>query len=372
MTKPHLSATTLKFLLAARQSQLHGLEALATTSVLVGHVSRLVHALQKERGYSTLFLAGEQEDMPAELAQLRRESQEIEADAWQFLQDFKPAALRGADRTRLLHCISYALYRLDGAPDLRWQVRERKLPAQEAGNRFTRVIACLLSLVFEAADCALDPAVTRILVALFNFMQGKELSGQERAQGVMGYRAGHCRQDLKERLRDLVDGQRRSFDIFVQHADEQTLLMWQDIQLASDPMRQLREILLKTSPSETLNTELAGLWYDACTARIDAMRGIEQHLTKALVLQCQKRIAQAQQELSNHQLLLSRFVDDAGDGEFDTIFDIPHRPFEASLRDGLGYLDSQRMACSRPATVTGYMRPCMMSCIKAIDWRYCQ
>lgn len=337
MTKPHLSATTLKFLLAARQSQLHGLEALATTSVLVGHVSRLVHALQKERGYSTLFLAGEREDMPAELVQLRHESQEIETEIRRFLQDFKPTALRCADRTRLLHCISYALYRLDGAPDLRWQVRERKLPAQEVGNRFTRVIACLLSLVFEAADSALDPGVTRILVALFNFMQGKELSGQERALGVMGYRAGYCRQDSKERLLDLVDGQRRAFDIFVRYADEQTLPMWQDIQQASDPMRQLREILLKTSPAETLNTELADLWYDACTARIDAMRGIEQHLTKMLVLQCQKRIAQSQEELSNHQLLLSRFVDDAGDGEFATIFNIQHRPIEEPLQDGLAH-----------------------------------
>ena len=36
------------------------------------------------------------------------------------------------------------------------------------------------------------------------------------------------------------------------------------------------------------------------------------------------------------------------------------------------YFDRTRMACSRPATVTGYMRSCMMSRSSAMDWRYCQ
>lgn len=35
----------------------------------------------------------------------------------------------------------------------------------------------------EAADVAADPAVSRLLVALFNLMQGKEFAGQERADG---------------------------------------------------------------------------------------------------------------------------------------------------------------------------------------------
>ena len=335
MTKQRLSTTTLKFLLAARQSQLQGLEALASTSVLVGHVSRLVHALQKERGYSTLFLSSPQAQMPAALAQLRDEAEAIETEARRFLLDLEPAELRSADKTRLLHCISYALYRLDGLPDLRWQVRERKQQAQEAGTRFTRIIACLLSLVFEAADSALDPDVTRILVALFNFMQGKESSGQERALGVMGFKAGYCAQTEKEHLSSLAESQQRSFGIFAEYADGQALRMWQDIQPAIEPMHRLRGILLKTSPADQLDPGLAELWYEVCTACIDAMRGIEQHLTGFLALQCQKRIAQAREELNNHQLLLSRFIDAASDGAFATVFNIRLRSVETPLHDGL-------------------------------------
>lgn len=46
----HAMPSTLRFLLAARRSELHGLEALASTCELATLVSKLVHVLQKERG----------------------------------------------------------------------------------------------------------------------------------------------------------------------------------------------------------------------------------------------------------------------------------------------------------------------------------
>ena len=69
-------------------------------------------------------------------------------------------------------------------------VRQRATTAGEATQHFSRVIAALLALVFEAADVAAEPAVSRLLVALFNLMQGKELAGQERASGAAAFAAG--------------------------------------------------------------------------------------------------------------------------------------------------------------------------------------
>ena len=47
-----------------------------------------------------------------------------------------------------------------------------------------------LTVVFEAADSACDPDIARKLVALFHFMQGKELAGQERATGAAVFASG--------------------------------------------------------------------------------------------------------------------------------------------------------------------------------------
>jgi hypothetical protein len=336
MTRRRCTPATLKFLLAARQSELDGLEALASMSALVGHVSRLVHALQKERGYSNMFLSGAEHEMPARLAELRGEAEEIETRARRFLLNLNPQELRSADAARLLHCIACALYRLDESPDLRWQVRERKLGAQEACARYTRLIASLLAVVFEAADSALDPDVTRTLVALFNFMQGKESAGQERALGVMGYQAGRLPAAQKTRMLDLAENQLRSFDTFSHYAPPDAALAWQGIQQTSEPLLRLRQALLEASPGQAADRSLAGLWYDICTARIDAMRDIERQLTDALESQCRSRIAAAREELENHQLLLSRFADAADDGAPALLFNIQQRRLEEPLRDGLG------------------------------------
>ena len=49
------------FMLAARRCEMQGLQGLELTCALVERISRLVHALQRERGFSNIYLgsAGE-------------------------------------------------------------------------------------------------------------------------------------------------------------------------------------------------------------------------------------------------------------------------------------------------------------------------
>ena len=49
--------TPLHYLVAARQSEMAELEQISRASTLVASMSELVHALQKERGLSNIFLA---------------------------------------------------------------------------------------------------------------------------------------------------------------------------------------------------------------------------------------------------------------------------------------------------------------------------
>jgi hypothetical protein len=67
----------LRFLLAARRSELQGLEALAATCDLVLRISALVHALQKERGYSNLTLCSPADRLEPALAGLSSDARSI-------------------------------------------------------------------------------------------------------------------------------------------------------------------------------------------------------------------------------------------------------------------------------------------------------
>ena len=65
----------------------------------------------------------------------------------------------------------------DALCTLRDRVASRQWQAPQATAGYVKLIAGLLAVVFEAADSAADPDVSRLLVTLFNFMQGKELTG---------------------------------------------------------------------------------------------------------------------------------------------------------------------------------------------------
>ncbi len=324
----------LRFLLAARRSELHGLEALAGTCELVLRVSALVHALQKERGYSNLTLCSAADRLQPALAGLGSDAAAIEADVRAFLDGLE--AEPAAGRARLLNCIAYALFRLDELPALRREVRDRRVQAEDADARFTQAIGSLLAVVFEAADASLDPGVTRILVALLNFMQGKELSGQERACGVMGFTAGWFGDAQKARMLGLAANQARSFGVFLQYVQGAPLESWEQARQHDAPVQRMRDMAQQTSEAQQVDTGLAELWFDLCTARMDAMRNVETLLAQDLAQQCARRIAETRQELDDRRLLLSRYADHASGRAPSLVFSVQRRVLDVPPEDGVG------------------------------------
>lgn len=330
------ASSSLHFFLAARRSELHGLEHLQAVCELVNNVCQLVHVLQKERGYSNLYLSRRHQPHHPLLGELQEQSQHKDLLLRRLLERMDRELTEGADRARLLNCIACALYRLEGLQQLRWQIRECRTSADEASREFTRLIGSLLSVVFEAADSALDADITRCLVALFNFMQGKELSGQERALGVMGYMTGNFNQDFQQQLQTLTDAQTRSFALFSQHAPTSVLPVWDDVQHYTDQVQRLRAIALNTRPGDLLDHGLAEVWFELCTLRIDAMHKVEHALASHIEVQCRQKIDAARLEMDNHQLQLHRLKDKVDThGDSARIFNIQVRPLDVPVQDGM-------------------------------------
>lgn len=301
---------TLRFMLAARRSELHGLEALAQTCTLVNLLSDLVHALQRERGFSNMYLGKPQARLLHTLEQLSSEAREAERQVRDYLDQLDPDS---AERTRLYHRIAFLLHGLDALPALRRRIRDQQPGVEDCSERFTQLIASLLAVVFEVADMAIDPQLNRTLVAMFNFMQGKELAGQERACGVMGFSCGYFDAQRKERMDYLRAGQQRCSEIFGQYADGDALAQWQQLQSADSQVRRLRELALHTSVEQPLDAGLAELWFELSSERIDRMHVIERTLADSLRELCRQRLKSASEELNNHRALLRQMAVRAGD-----------------------------------------------------------
>ncbi len=293
-----------RFLLAARHAEIRLLQQLAENSRLVAVVSSLVHALQRERGASNMYLASDGRCFGAELWRYRDEVAPCDEAFRLALGRLNTEAARSAASVRLFSRVAFVLHALDALPALRARVDTFKLTPDEIASTLGRLVAGLLSVVFEAADAAADSQVSRALVAMFNFMQGKELAGQERAAGVAGFAVGRFDEERSQRLEHLVEAQARCFEVFVEFSDADMVLAFQQLlplpeEAAFEWLRQQAQACRMTDSEHT-----AERWFALSTARIDAMRRIEELLTARLSRLCARRIAEAEADLSSQRKLL--------------------------------------------------------------------
>ena len=330
----------MDFMLAARRCEMHGLQSLELTCAMVAGVSRLVHALQRERGFSNVYLGGDGERYRTGLDDLTADSRQQEQAVRQDLARMDLEADCGADKARLFNRIAFVLHCLDGVPQLRQKIRDRRLTPLESTQAFSRPIGGLLAVVFEAADTAVDPQVTRALVALFNFMQGKELAGQERATGVAGFAAGQFDAAQLQRLQHLDDGQRRCFATFEECAEPKVLRAWTS--LCGEPLVEeigrLRQVAARSSQAAPITAALGEVWFELASRRIDGMKQIEDLMTERLHQMCHAKIEQARADLDNHRALLKRLasLDEPHDQPSARLFSVQASELDTPPADNLG------------------------------------
>ena len=256
MLRTHRSSTMksgLRFLVAARQCEIAELEQLALTSELVSApspaasrqaprggarklgaarrflmslIGRLIHALQKERGISNVFLGSNGTRFGDQRLAQVLECQMVEQEVRQHFNRLDTASGKVRNGPRVFSRIAFVLHALDALPALRQRIAAQALPPEEATATMVRMVAGLLVVVFEAADSATDPEISRSLVALFNFMQGKEFAGQERAAGSAAFASGQADALHQQQWLHSIASQERCFEAFTDFSDDAVTLAW--------------------------------------------------------------------------------------------------------------------------------------------------
>lgn len=333
-------ASALEFMLAARRSEMQGLRSLELTCELVGCIGRLIHALQRERGFSNIYLGSHEERYRAGLDELTADSQHMQEQVLGCFARMDLEAGCGADKARLFNRVAYVLHYFSGFAELRERIRGQQILPMDATRAFSKPIGGLLNVVFEAADTAVDPQITRHLVALFNFMQGKELAGQERAAGVAGFTLGYFDPAAQAHISFLEDAQKRCFEIFNDYAEAGPRRLWANLctdQLAVE-LGRLRQVAMRSSQQTPIASSLAEIWFELASQRIDVMKQLEDQMTEHLHSQCQRKIVQAQADLDNHKTLLKRLasLDDAPNLPAMRVLDPQAADLEAVAAESLG------------------------------------
>ncbi|QIL82529.1 ANTAR domain-containing protein [Diaphorobacter sp. HDW4A] len=333
----------LHYLIAARQSEMTELEQIRNACALVTRVSALIHQLQKERGLSNLLLASGGMQGAAALAQQVLAVDEAiatvrgELDAMRTKQPFAA----GRHAARLFNAIAYLLQGLEALPAWRGRVRALVPTPEESTAAFIRLVAGCLALVFEAADSACDPDISRLLVAMFHFMQGKELAGQERATGAAAFGSGVQEGTRQRHWLHLIESQEQCFQVFAEFAPPAVVEQWRaDAEHCPDiaTIERLRRVACTAQTGDALDVSQGERWFAACTMRLDAMYVVEGRLADGLAQMCAAKLEVA---CSAMQVLLRQ----EGQGADD----------ERKMDEGLAFFSAPVQGPSGALTLaTGY------------------
>jgi len=288
--------TAARFLLAAKFRTMRDVEQLAAVSDLVSAIGALVHELQRERGASNLYLGSQGSRFGEQLAQqsivCARNEQAVRAGF--------DALDRMAHGAGLFAGVRQALHHLDALTAIRPRVQSLSLAPHESAAAFTAAIADLLAVVSRLTDVAADPRISHALIAAFNFMQGKECAGQERAAGAAAFAAGRFDAAQHRRFLHLIAAQNRAFQIFADYATPDQAAAFHAANAGPDGAEVER--MRAVARTGGLKGELAGIegpaWFAVATRRIDALRTVEERLVADLKTLCTAKLAEARADFA--------------------------------------------------------------------------
>lgn len=288
-----------RFLRAARLCRIRDLERLLSVSKLLKDLGELIHALQRERGASSVYVGSNGAAFAGKLDARVQECRRLERTVRDRLETMHVPHELLSSGAQFYNRLAIALFALDGLPGLRAQVAGLTLAPLDVVKAFTDLIGDLLAVIFEAADVTPDPVISRALAALFNIIQGKEFAGQERATAGMAFARGHFSDADRRRLRHLMGQQERAFQLFGEFADIDQAIACRAILTAAgtETVERLRHLALTEGRDGALPPDTAEVWMEAATRRIDALKGLETRLAADLRDLCGARLAEARAAL---------------------------------------------------------------------------
>jgi len=287
----------------ARQIQKQQLRQLAQSGALASRICHLVHMLQCERGASNIWLCSQGRLYDAECRASRALVDEQRLALLPLLGDDPPLT-----SSALCQRIAAALQGLEQLPDLRQRVQAQRIDAADAMEQFSATIRHLLSIVPQLNDTLDDPRIVQPLVALYSVMQGKELAGQERALGALGFTLGHFSDALRQRLVDRIDGQQPCFDTFLSLTTAALSDIFHTRCGATLEIEQLRRLACTRQPPQDQG-ENALRWFVLHTQRLEELRALEESLIDALMHTVATLLAE-----EDLPPISAAFLEPAGDG----------------------------------------------------------
>ncbi|MFT5755669.1 MAG: methyl-accepting chemotaxis protein [Alteromonadaceae bacterium] len=253
------------------------MEKLSAYTKISSVYSELVHELQKERGMTAGFLGSAGDKFTNELPNQRKATSnkvDKKSDYWYKNQfDNKKIQRLNDDVNQQINMLA----------QIRRRVDTLSIPLGEALAFYTKTNELLLSVSTIITKISTNAEITRETVAYYDFLQGKERAGIERAILTSTFSSGKFTQGMYQKFIQFLSEQNTyfySFNAFASDENKNHFIQEQDNPSIKEVIR-LRKIAIDNTTSGQFDVD-ATYWFDQSTKRIGVLKNIEDKLNKSL------------------------------------------------------------------------------------------
>lgn len=237
-------------------------------------VSNLIHDLQKERGASAVYIGSKgAENAEQDLSKMHADSDITYKALLSTLSTF-PAIEYGSVFVEEVNDIVERLHRLEG---VRKGVNSLNQTVPAMAKYYTSTIKSMLVLVAEIAKLSTNADLIVKVNTYLGFLEAKERAGQERAVGAGGFIAGEFSPLNYSKFNSLIVEQQAFLSQFHLYAtDEELQFMKKTVTgPAVEEVNRMREIILKSTETDSLDGITGKYWFEQITLKINLMKKVE-------------------------------------------------------------------------------------------------
>ena len=260
-------------------NEMRDLRAIGELAPAIGD---LIHAVQKERGVSAIFIGSAGNGLAERLPVRQAETDEKNVRLTSALTYFNAERMSGTLGTRIASARE-AMKEIEG---WRRAVAERRMTAAELTRFYNSAVTRLIGVVEELLVVSPRADLTRSIYAYLHLLQAKESAGLERAIGAAGFASGRFDPASRARLVEVIDRQRQYLEQFRSFASpgQVALLDYLLEGVSAGELQRMRSIATNGQQSPANAVKLAH-WFETTTQRIDQMKVAEDSLAAELIAQ---------------------------------------------------------------------------------------
>ncbi|NOI89450.1 methyl-accepting chemotaxis protein [Vibrio splendidus] len=265
-------------------SEMSSLNQLTRLSVVY---SELVHELQKERGMTAGFIGSQGTQFVSELRSQRTSADNRRNQRNEYWQS---AEIDLPQITKLNTEISRSLNQITS---IRNRVDSQSIPLSEALGYYTKLNAKLLSVSALIAELSSDSTITTETIAYYNFLQGKERAGIERAVLNNTFSKNEFGPGMLVKFISLVTEQNTYFSNFEVLGNPDNVRFFEQ-QLNDRSVAEVEKL------RDVAESKMSGFdvdpvyWFAQSTARIVQLKKTENQLADSLIALTDQKTQQAQ------------------------------------------------------------------------------